>query len=872
MLAYQKIIMYVPSARMEDPQMYEFIVNGKRQQTEKDEKLLGYLRETLRLTSVKNGCSEGACGTCMILVDGKPTKACILSTARAAGKSIVTLEGLSVREKDVYAYAFAHAGAVQCGFCTPGMIISAKGLIDRIPAPTPAEVKDAIKNNICRCTGYKKIEEAILLAAKLFREDAPVPAHDFSGILGENIHRVDAHDKALGIAQYADDLQLPGMLYGGAVRSQFPRAKVLSIDTDAAKALPGVELVVTASGLPGKGKVGHLKKDQYVLVPVGEETHFLGDPIVLIAARDRETLNRARELVKVDYQELTPVCSPREAMAPDAPQLQEGGNLLAHERLVRGNADAKIAASKYVVTTKYITPPTEHAFLEPETAVAAPENGGVVIYSGDQGIYQTKKECAEATGLPPEKVRVVAKMVGGGFGGKEDMSVQHHAAILALLTKKPVKFSLTRRESILCHPKRHGFEMEFTTACDENGHLTAMKATLVSDTGAFASLGGPVLQRACTHAAGPYNYQDIDIDGKAYYTNNPPCGAFRGFGVTQSCFATECNLNLLAEKVGISPWEIRYRNAIRPGQVLPNGQIADDSTALVETLEAVKPYYDAHPKAGIACAMKNSGLGVGIPDTGRCRLTVENGKVHIHSSAACIGQGMGTIVTQIACETTGLPLEKVVYDTPDTADSPDAGNTTASRQTLFTGEATRRACLALMQAKGDRPLEALNGQEFLGEYLGVTDKMGSDKPNPVSHIAYGYATHLVDLDEDGKLKLVLAAHDVGRAVNPVSIEGQIEGGVVMSLGYSLTEDYPLDHGRPTAKYGTLGLLKSTQTPDVRAIIVEKNHSELACGAKGIGEICSIPTPPAVQLAYYNYDGKFRNTLPLEDTPYSRKKR
>ena len=559
-------------------------------------------------------------------------------------------------------------------------------------------------------------------------------------------------------------------------------------------------------------------------------------------------------------------------MAPDAPQLQEGGNLLAHERLVRGNADAKIAASKYVVTTKYITPPTEHAFLEPETAVAAPENGGVVIYSGDQGIYQTKKECAEATGLPPEKVRVVAKMVGGGFGGKEDMSVQHHAAILALLTKKPVKFSLTRRESILCHPKRHGFEMEFTTACDENGHLTAMKATLVSDTGAFASLGGPVLQRACTHAAGPYNYQDIDIDGKAYYTNNPPCGAFRGFGVTQSCFATECNLNLLAEKVGISPWEIRYRNAIRPGQVLPNGQIADDSTALVETLEAVKPYYDAHPKAGIACAMKNSGLGVGIPDTGRCRLTVENGKVHIHSSAACIGQGMGTIVTQIACETTGLPLEKVVYDTPDTADSPDAGNTTASRQTLFTGEATRRACLALMQAKGGRPLEALNGQEFLGEYLGVTDKMGSDKPNPVSHIAYGYATHLVDLDEDGKLKLVLAAHDVGRAVNPVSIEGQIEGGVVMSLGYSLTEDYPLDHGRPTAKYGTLGLLKSTQTPDVRAIIVEKNHSELACGAKGIGEICSIPTPPAVQLAYYNYDGKFRNTLPLEDTPYSRKKR
>jgi selenium-dependent xanthine dehydrogenase len=413
--------------------------------------------------------------------------------------------------------------------------------------------------------------------------------------------------------------------------------------------------------------------------------------------------------------------------------------------------------------------------------------------------------------------------------------------------------------------------MEFTTACDENGYLTAMKATLISDTGSFASLGGPVLQRACTHAAGPYNYQDIEIDGKAYYTNNPPCGAFRGFGVTQSCFATECNLNLLAEMVGISPWEIRYRNAIRPGQVLPNGQFADDSTALVETLEAIKPYYDAHPKAGIACAIKNSGLGVGIPDTGRCRLTVEDGKVHIHTSAACIGQGMGTIVTQIVCDVSGFAPAQVVYDIPDTSECPDSGNTTASRQTVFTGEATKQATLRLLEAKGDRPLEALNGQEFYGEYLGVTDKMGSDKPNPVSHIAYGYATHLVDLDEDGRIRMVLAAHDVGKAINPVSVEGQIQGGVVMSLGYALTEDFPLDHGMPTAKYGTLGLFKSTQTPDIQAIIIEQNHNDLARGAKGIGEICSIPTPPAVQLAYYNRDREFRTTLPLQNTPYSRKK-
>ncbi|MEG1631528.1 MAG: selenium-dependent xanthine dehydrogenase [Hydrogenoanaerobacterium sp.] len=851
--------------------MSKFIVNGEPAEALKDEKLIYFLRDSLNLTSVKNGCSEGACGTCMVLVDGKATKACILTTARVEGKSIITAEGLTEREKDVYGYAFSHAGAVQCGFCTPGMVISAKALLDVNLSPTRADVKEAIKNNICRCTGYKKIEDAILLSASIFKENSEVPHHDFTGIIGENLHRVDAAAKALGTAEYADDLYPEGMLYGGAVRSGHARAKVLSIDVSAAKALKGVAAVMTAADLPGNQKVGHLKKDYDVLIPEGKITHFAGDAIVLVAAESRELLEEARSLVKVEYEVLTPVLSPTEAMAEGAPKVHEGGNLLADEHLKRGDADAKIKASKYVVTTKYSTPFTDHAFLEPETAVAMPDNDGILVYCGDQGIYQTRRECAEALGLPEEKVRVIAKMVGGGFGGKEDMSVQHYAALLAFKSQKPVKFALTRKESILVHPKRHPMEMEFTTACDENGKLTAMKATIISDTGAYASLGGPVLQRACTHAAGPYNYQDIDIEGRAYYTNNPPAGAFRGFGVTQSCFATECNLNLLAEKVGISPWEMRYRNAIRPGETLPNGQIADDSTALAETLEAVKSYMDEHPKAGIACAIKNSGLGVGIPDVGRCRLVVEDGKVHIYSSAACIGQGLGTVMTQMVCTTLKLPPEKVVYCEPDTSKAPNSGNTTASRQTVFTGEATRRASLALRDALGTASLESLNGQEFKGEYSSETDKMGSDKPHPVSHVAYGYATHVVDLDENGKLSCVLAAHDVGAAINPVNVEGQIEGGVVMSLGYALTEDFPLKEGVPTAKFGTLGLFKATQVPPIKAIIVEKSKEKLAYGAKGIGEICSIPTPPAVQLAYYNYDGNFRTKLPLENTPYSRKK-
>ena len=854
--------------------MASFIVNGQPVSCHENKKLIRFLRDDLHLTSVKNGCSEGACGTCTVLIDGKATKACVQQTDRMEGKTVVTCEGLTAREREVYAYAFTEAGAVQCGFCTPGMVMAAKGLINRNPDPTPSEVKDAIRMNICRCTGYKKIEEAILLAARVFRGGEDVPHRVLKGIVGENLDRVDAPGKALGDAKYADDLYLDGMLHGTAVRSAYPRARVLSIDTSAAKAAPGVVCVLTAEDIPGTVKIGHLKQDYDVMIPVGKITHFLGDAIALVAAETDEQARAAAALVKVAYEELPPVLNMADGLKDEILVHESNGtNVLSHEHLVRGNADEVIRNSKYVVTHHYSTPPTDHAFLEPECAVAVREGDGMRIFSGDQGVYQTRKECAQMLGLPQDKVRVTAMMVGGGFGGKEDMSVQHHAALLAWHTNRPVKVAFTRAESILVHPKRHAMEMDFTTACDENGYLTAMKATIVSDTGAYASLGGPVLQRACTHAAGPYNYQNIDIDGKAIYTNNPPAGAFRGFGVTQSCFATECNLNELAKMVGISAFEIRYRNAIRPGQVLPNGQIADETTALAETLDAARPILERDPKAGIACAMKNAGLGVGIPDTGRCRIEVRGGEVLLHSSAACIGQGMGTVQTQMAAEILGIPHDRVRYCVPDTALAPDAGNTTASRQTLFTGEAVVRAAKQVKEAlEKEGSWEALEGRSFLGEYTGVTDRLGSDKQNPVSHIAYGYATHVVELNDDGTVKRITAIHDLGVAVNPRSAEGQIEGGVIMGLGYALTEDFPLKDGKPTAKYGTLGLFRADKTPPVEARLVEKATKDgLACGAKGIGEICSIPTAPAVQNAYYNRDGLFRTRLPLPDTPYSRKK-
>lgn len=853
--------------------MYTLMINGENVTVEEDRKLMDVLRNDCHLKSVKDGCSEGACGTCTVLIDGKATKACVQKVSKLEGKSIVTVEGLSDHEKEVFVYAFGEAGAVQCGFCIPGMVMCAKGLLDQTLTPTRKEIAAAIKNNICRCTGYKKIIDAIELAAKLFRENiTDLKAEKITGI-GQRARRVDVPEKVLGTGEYVDDMEIEGMIYGSALRTPYPRAKVLSIDTSKAKALPGVRAVLTAEDVPGKNKVGHIKKDWDTMIPVGEITRYVGDAVCLVAADTPELVEQAKALVEVEYEELPGMFSPEAALAPDAPLIHETGNILAHEHLVRGNAEEAIRNSKYVVTKKYHTPFTEHAFLEPECAVAIAnrEDETVLIYSTDQGTYDTQHECAPMLGIPFENVHVINKLVGGGFGGKEDMSVQHHAALLAWHTGKPVKVKLTRKESIMIHPKRHPAEMEFTTACDENGYLTGMKAVVVTDTGAYASLGGPVLQRLCTHAAGPYNYQNIDIDGTAVYTNNPPAGAFRGFGVTQSCFATECNINLLAEMAGISPWEIRYRNAIRPGQELPNGQIAAPSTALVKTLEAVKEIYENHPRAGIACAMKNAGVGVGLPDWGRCRITVEDGKLYIRSGASCIGQGLGTVLKQMVCEATGLDEDSIVYVNAETNLAPDSGTTSGSRQTLVTGEAARRACEKLMEDLKGKDLADLNGKEYYGEYLAATDPMGSPKKNPVSHVAYGYATQVCLLNEDGTVEQIVAAHDVGKAINPLSVEGQIEGGVIMSLGYALTEDYPLYHGKPLAKFGTLGLFRADKTPDVKSIIVEQNPDPLAYGAIGIGEITSIPTAPAVQGAYYKYDGVFRTKLPMENTAYRKVK-
>ena len=856
---------------------YSFTVNGVLRTTQEDKPLLRYLREDLHLTSVKDGCSEGACGTCTIVVDGKAVRSCILTTKKAVGKTILTVEGLSYDEQEAFVYAFGSVGAVQCGFCIPGMVMAGKALIDQNPNPSEEEIKKAIRGNVCRCTGYKKIIEGISLAAAILRGDEKIdPALEGGDRyqVGDRAFRTDVREKVLGTGEYCDDVEMEGMVHGSAIRSQYPRARILDIDASAALALPGVLAVLTADDVPNN-KVGHIQQDWDVFIAKGDITRCVGDAICLVVAENEDILRQAKKLVKIDYEPLEPVRTIQEAMAENAPLVHSKGNLCQSRHVTRGDAKTALANSKYVVTQRYQTPFTEHAFLEPECAVAFPYKDGVKVYTSDQGVYDTRKEISIMLGWEPERIVVENKLVGGGFGGKEDVSVQHLAVLAALKVNRPVKVKLTRQESINFHPKRHYMEGTFTLGCDENGIFTGLDCEIYFDTGAYASLCGPVLERACTHSVGPYCYQNTDIRGYGYYTNNPPAGAFRGFGVCQSEFALESNINLLAEKVGISPWEIRYRNAIEPGKVLPNGQIADCSTALKETLLAVKDVYEQNmDHAGIACAMKNSGVGVGLPDKGRAKVVIRDGKVELYSAASDIGQGCFTVFLQIMAQTLGLPKEKLKNMGANSEVAPDSGTTSGSRQTLITGEAVRMVCEDVKKdldtVGGD--LTKLEGKEYFAEFFDPTDKLGADVPNPKSHVAYGFATHVVILDDEGKVKEVWAAHDSGKVVNPISIQGQIEGGVLMGLGYALTEKFTLKDCVPQVKFGTLGLMRADQIPDIHAIYVEKEELlPFAYGAKGIGEIATIPTAPAVQGAYYARDHILRTSLPMEDTFYNKKK-
>ena len=914
--------------------MISFTLNGRAARAPGGTSLLEWLRESAGLTGAKNACGEGVCGACTVLVDGAPFSSCVMPIEKVEGKSVVTIEGLEAREMELYERAYVEAGAVQCGYCTPGMVLSTKALLDRNSSPSEKEARAALRRNLCRCTGYAKIVDAVMRAAEARRvigvdgvaadHDAPIadataagpgvgaepgfaspkdrPRHEAAPVLGSRLKRVDAAVKARGEAMYVDDLQVPGMLRAAVLRSPHARGRLLSLDVSAARALPGVACVATWEDIPGDRFVGHLVADWPTFLAPGEESRYVGDAVALVVAEDLATARKALGLIGADYEVLPMVGSPEEALAPGAPSIHPGGNVLSEIALDRGNADEALKRAAFVIKRSYRTGLIDHAFMEPESALAFPPDasGVVLVRTGEQNVYDGQRYVARTLGIPEERVRVVSTYVGGAFGGKEDQSVQHHAALAAWLTGRPVKLTLERTESSRVHVKRHPMKVDLELGCDAEGRILGVRASVIADTGAYASLGGPVLHRAVTHLGGPYVIPDIHVEGKAVYTNNPPAGAFRGFGVPQTNFAFESALSEIARMIGISAWDIRMRNAARPGQVLSNGQIAGPDVALEECLLAVKDTFDsARGRAGIACAFKNTGIGMGHPDTGRCVVAVFGDRVEIRTGAACVGQGLATILTQIAATVLDVEPDRIVVPSPDTFLTPDAGTSTASRQTLITGEACRRACVLAAEAfresassgaearaeAGDSsgvefPLALLAGREFAAEFEAETDSFPTDKPNPLRHVAYGFACHVAVLGEDGRLEEVVAAHDSGLVVNPLAFEGQVEGGVVMGLGFALTETFPLEEGMPKAKFGQFGLLRAPEVPPIRTIIVRRagagsamdgGTSASAYGAKGIGEISSIPTAAAVAAAYAERDGVWRDSLPLEGTPYSKTK-
>ncbi len=909
-------------------------VNGTKHTFESvaGETLSTLLRQRLQLTGTKIGCEEAECGACTVLVDGEPMMSCVYPAERADGKTIVTIEGLAQRVHEEMKLhplqeAFVEQGAVQCGFCIPGQIMTAYALLKRNPNPNSDDIRFALKDTLCRCAGYPSIENAILAAAQALRTGEPVqkPTHIPDSIhdhktVGHSHLRPEAVEKVTGKAIYTDDLTFDGMLFAKAKRAMIPHGFLTKLDVSKAKALPGVVAVLTADDIPGEHLHGLVIYDWPVMVGIGERIRYVGDALAIVAAETQDIAEQASALIEAEFDLQPVITNPVQARQDGVPQIHEKGNLLKHIKVRKGDMEKGFASADVVFEHTFHTPTTDHAFIEPECSIGVPlPDGRMEIYVGSQIPYQDKTQVARALGWDEDRVRIVGQLMGGGFGGKEDIMGQIHVALLANVTQRPVKLLFDRQESLLVHPKRHATQIRVKMGAMKNGRLVAVDTELYGDTGAYASLGEKVMTRATTHAAGPYDVDNVRADCYAMYTNNPPAGAFRGFGVTQSAFAVESMMDMLAEKLGIDRIELRRMNALHVGSITNTGQELKESVGLMECIDRVDaemrkhnsdpftPVVDsANPNLvrawGFASAYKNTGLGGGAPDKSGADVELyEDGTFQVRSSAAELGQGLVTVMRLIVSEELAVAPEKVRVLVMDTDLTPNGGPTTASRQTFVTGNASRYAAKTLRdeitatmaekydvkpeQIRFENSVVHVNGHSMT--WVEVYKEMTAAGKNPLvryeyeapktkplgeggdMHFAFSFGVQAAEVEVNkltGEVRAlkVISANDVGMAVNPLGLQGQIEGGVMMGLGNCLTEEFLVDNGNVVtdhlARYRVPGIML---TPEITSIVVEHPVAAGPYGAKGVGEVCSIPTTPAITNAIYNAVGVRIDKTPVD---------
>ena len=843
-----------------------FSVNGRDVRVRGDHPhLLSALREELGVTSPKDGCSpSGQCGACTVLLDGKAIQSCLVNMDKAAGKAVTTLEGFDTDERDRLSKAFAVTGALQCGFCTPGILVRTKALFDQKgPAGVTSQVAAGrLGAHLCRCTGYTKILDAVEMLASGDITEPTTPQK-----IGDNGAKYEGIELALGDRGYVDDMQPEGLLHGALHLTDHSRADIIKIDTSAAEAAEGVVGVFTGADVPGELKVGIIHTDWPVFIPEGGRTSYYGDVLAIVVAETKEQARAAADLVEVEYNVLEPFADAKSALASDEDAVWGlDGNVLSVSKYQRGDVDQALAGAAHTLHEVFKTQRVEHAFLEPESTLAVPDDeGNLLVYSGGQGVWDDRNQIASMLAVEPSTVTVELVSNGGAFGGKEDMSNQAQTALAAYLLRRPVKCTLSREQSFRMHAKRHPIEIEVWAACDADGKLTALRSRMIGDSGPYASVGMKVLERAAGHMTGPYVIESVDVEAIAVRTNNPVCGAFRGFGANQAQFAMEGIIDRLADSVGISGWEMRDRNVISPGAVWGPGQIMDDGCrGAKECLDAVKPAYDqarAEGKAvGLGLALKNSGLGNGFLEISRAVVRFEeDGTVEVRHCWTEMGQGVHTVAQPVAAEELDIDADRIKVIV-DTTRELGAGQTTGSRGTLMAAGGVADAC-RVANENNRAP-----GVDYYGEYrVDWTNSLEEKLENPILHSAFGYACQLVIADKaTGDIEKVVAAHDVGRAVNPMLAEGQIEGAVHMGLGYALTEEFPTDDdARPTNwTLRSLGILRAKDMPAVETILVEVPQPRAPYGVKGVGEIGLVPTAGAVAGAFFEVDGKRRTQVPF----------